>query len=604
MSRSGGDPRRRLGAGLALLAVALGAAAVWAGDPLTSSAAPASPSPADQPAPVAGTVAGPPFALPPSTLQSLALLPQLWGQWLRAFYQDHPEGIEKAVNDLLVTARQLGMRRLPDLALAAATRAVEAAREGDATRAVRALTTAERLDPGRPEMAFATAHVERLQGRPLASALAVAKGYLRIFGSPALRRMALHDLVRFAVFALLACAILFLALQMATKGGALLADLGRLLSGWMPRFLLYPAAVVLLLWPLALPGGLLWLLVYWSILLWGYGSATERAVLIAAWLFAGAVPLLLAEQRPRLSMELSPPARAMAGLEERRLYGELFTDLEALPALFPDQPAVEHLLADVHVRLGDWNGARRYYQRVSDAEPGNADALVGLGGYYFQQDDFGSAVAFFRRAVTTDPESAVAHFDLSQAFSQQYLFDDSRRSLEQARRLAPGRVSDWIARAGSERVQISEGGLARTSELRRRLLAVERGRDSAARRMAEARRWAALLAAAGVALAALALHLVRRPFGYGLPGPGPEPGVDYWLGALVPGYAAAEEGYGVRALVALPPLAVLLMLPLGPTVGTPLPVLFSPGAAPLNAIAGAGLAVLVAFRLWRGLRGR
>jgi tetratricopeptide (TPR) repeat protein len=360
---------------------------------------------------------------------------------------------------------------------------------------------------------------------------------------------------------------------------------------------------VALLWPLALPAGPLWLAAYWTVLLWGYGSASERAALVAVWLVAGLTPVLLAEQRPRVALELSPPARAMAGLAEHRLYGDLFTDLAALPSLFPDSPAALQLLADTHRRLGDWAGARRLYQEVHDAEPDNPDALIGLGGYYFYQGDYGSAVDYFRRAAAADAENAAAYFDLSQAQSQQYHFGESSAALAQARALAPEAVGTWIASAGTERVQVPEGGLARVPELRRRLLAVEQGRGSAARRMAEARRWAALLAAAGVALAALALHLVRRPFGYGDRGPGPGRGAERWLRALIPGYGAAADGRGLLALAALTPLAALLLLPLAPAIGQPLPVVFSPGPAPLAVVAAAALAVIWLVRVWRELRG-
>jgi len=602
MSRSGGDPPRRRGAGAALALAALLAAAA------ASAAAPAA-SPAVEPADAAATpaaaagsaIAGPALELPPGILQSLALVPQLWGQWLRAFYQDRPDGVEKAVNDLLVAARQLGMQRLPEISLAAAARAVDAARENESARARRALLAAERLDPGRPETAFAAAEVERHEGRHLAAVAATVRGYARLFTAPDLRRLALHGVGRFLLVALLAAGALFLALQMATKGGALLADLARLLGGKLPRVLVPPAVAAALLWPLALPAGPLWLAAWWTVLLWGYGSASERTALIAVWLIAGSMPLLLAEQRPRVALELSPPARAMAALVGDRLYGDLFTDLAALPSLFPDSPAVRQFTADVHRRLGDWAGARRLYQEVHEVEPDNPDALIGLGGYYFYQGDYGTAVRYFRSAVTADPDNAAAYFDLSQAFSQQYHFGESSSALAQARALAAEEVAAWVAHGGTERLQVPDGGLARVGELRRRLLAVEQGRGSAERRMAEARRWAALLAAAGVALAALALHLVRRPFGYGAPGPGPGRRTERWLRALIPGYGAAADRRGVLALAALVPLAILLLLPLAPSVGHPLPVVLSPGPAPLAVAGAAVLALVYLFRLWREL---
>jgi len=623
MSRSGGELPRRPGAGTVLALAALLAAvaatiavpaplpavspaagafplAAGASGPAAAVTAPAAAAPAA--AQASASPAGPALELPPGILQSLALVPQLWNQWLRAFYQDQPEGVEKAVSDLLVTARQLGIQRLPDLSLAAAARAVQAARENETARARRALSAAERLDPGRPEIAFAAAEVERREGRHLAAVAATVRGYARLFAAPDLRRLALQGAGRFALCALLAAGALFLALQMATKGSALLADLARLLGGTLPRLLVYPAVAAVLLWPLALPSGPLWLAAYWTVLLWGYGSASERTALIAVWLIAGAVPPVLALQRPRLALELSPPVRAMAGLAGQRLYGDLFTDLAALPSLFPDSTAVRQLTADVHRRLGDWAGARRLYQEVHEAEPENPDALIGLGGYYFYQGDYGTAVRYFRRAVAADPGNAAAYFDLSQAFSQQYHFGESSAALAQARALAADEVGAWIAHAGTDRLQVPEGGLARVGELRGQLLAVEQGRGSATRRMAEARRWAALLAAAGVALAALALHLVRRPFGYGGPGPGPGRGTERWLRALIPGYGAAADGRGVLALAALVPLAALLLLPLAPKVGHPLPVVFSPGPAPLAVAAAAALALVYLLRLWRELR--
>ncbi len=641
MSRSGGERGRPRAAApvvaAALLVAAAGAAlaaapALPGPAPLPESAAETAADPAAEAAPegapedpaAAAAAAAPAGAaalsgtgypgqaavdLPPATIQALALVPQLWSQWLRAFYQDRPEGMEKAVSDLLVAARQLGMRRLPDLSLAAAVRAVEAAGEGEGARAQRALVAAEVLDPGRPETAFAAAEVARREGRWPASVIEVGRGYARLLAWPALRRLALYNAARFALGALLAAGVLFVALQAAAKGGALVADLVRLLETRLPRAVAYPAALVLLLWPLALPLAPLWLLVWWTVLLWGYGSPTERAVMVAVWLAAGAAPLALSELRPRLAAELSPPARAMEALAEQRLYGELLTDLAALPSLFPDSVPVRHLLADFHRRFGDWAGARELYLEVLEAEPGNVDALIGLGGYSFDQGDYAHAAIWSQRAVAADPASAAAHFMLSQALLQQYLAgaegsvdEESKRAEARARELAPDQVSAWIAAGAGERLQLPEGGLARVPELHRRLLAVERGRGAAVRGAAEARRWAALLAAAGVALAALALHLARRPFGYAEPVP-VAGRAGRWLRALVPGYGSAVEGRGLFALAALLTLAGLLLLPLGPRIGYPLPVLFAPGVAPLAAIAGVGLGLLLGLRVWGGLRG-
>lgn len=628
MSKSGGERRASFGAAArSLLVIGGGVAALWLGlvagaqesppRPTPGSTGPVEPAPAI-PEPPAADPAISAFALikdapisgielQPAARQTLGLIRVQWDQWLAAFYQSRPEEAERAVNELLVSARQVGMRQLPDLALGALTRAVEVAREGDIERSRWALEAAERLDPGRPEAAFAAVIVERKAGRWLPAAGAVARGYLRLLTAPSMRRLSLHSLARFLLCVVLGAGVLFVAVQMAIKGGALSGDLARFVQGWLPggsvtEMVAHLLALALLVWPILLPAGMLWLLVYWTVLLWGYCTGSERMVLVFFWLFAGLTPILLAEQRVRVASELSPPERAMTALEGERLYGELFVDLGALPSLFPEHPAVRQLQADLHRRLDDWSAARRRYVQVLEAEPDNAAALTGLGAYYFFQEDFGSAIRLFSEATEADPESAPAFFDLWQAYSESYHFDEASLALSQARALAPSQVSRWVDRATNERLQVPDGGVERIPELRRELVTAVRQHAAAHGDLAAARHWAGLLVAVGVLLAALALHLLRRPYGYSRPGAGLGRRAEWWIRVLVPGYAAAEEERGVAAALGLLPLAALLLLPLAPLLGYRQPVVFSPGLGPLLAVAVAGLTILYGLRVWGELR--
>lgn len=619
MCKSGGERRDRVRSAARALLLS-GAIAALTISPLAVEAGAQEPPPVDDPA-AAESAADPAISvlariedapisgieLQPAARQTLGLIRVQWDRWLVAFYQGEPGDAERSVNELLVSARQVGIRRLPDLSLGALTRAVEVAREGNVERARWALEAGERLDPGRPEAAFATAVVEGEAGRWAAAAGAIARGYLRWLTASSLRRLSLHSIGRFLLCVALGAGVLFVAVLMATKGGALIRDLARFAHGWMPsgtaaELFGYSLALALLVWPVLLPAGLLWLLVYWTVLLWGYCSASERTVLVVVWLFAGVTPILLAEQRVRVASQLSPPERAMTALEGERLYGELFVDLGALPSLFPEHPAVRHLQADLHRRLDDWSAARRRYAQVLEAEPENAAALTGLGAYYFFQEDFGSAIRLFREATQADPESAPAFFDLWQAYSESYHFDEASAALEQARALAPSEVSRWVDDATTDRLQVADGGLARIPDLRRELVAAVREQAAAHGELAAARHWAGLLVVAGILLAAVALHLIRRPFGYSRPGVSFGRRGEWWVRVLVPGYAAAEQERGLSALVGVLPLAALLLLPLAPLLGYHQPVVFSPGLGPLLVIAVAGLAVLYGLRAWGELR--
>jgi len=129
------------------------------------------------------------------TAQVRQTLKQLEEQWLQWVVQKNPQQAGAAVNDLMETARQLGMVRLPDLSAGAMAQAVQAARQQDFARAHWSLDAAERLDPGRPETAFAAATVDRLQGDWAGAAKAWLSAYPRLFAYPLERYLWLQNLV-------------------------------------------------------------------------------------------------------------------------------------------------------------------------------------------------------------------------------------------------------------------------------------------------------------------------------------------------------------------------------------------------------------------------
>ena len=185
-----------------------------------------------------------------------------------------------------------------------------------------------------------------IEGSYLAAGFHMLAGYQRLFWLPLERFLWGQSLLLWALSVLLLTGGLFTAVQMATKGGALYRDITNMIARRLPGSAGLVAAAALLLWPLALvPYGPLWLLLYWSVLLWGYASTSERVVLVSLWLVLGFAPLLVAAQRRQLSLELSPPVLAMENLSERRLYGSLFTDVGVLRSLLPESTAVRQLLA-------------------------------------------------------------------------------------------------------------------------------------------------------------------------------------------------------------------------------------------------------------------
>lgn len=526
-------------------------------------------------------------------------LKQLEEQWLQWVVQNSRQGSESVVQDLLATARQLGMTRLSDLSVGALARAVQAARQGDFNRARWSLDAAEKLDSGRCETAFAESTVDRLEGNYAGAFGALVRGYARLFGLPLERYLWLQDLMVWGISLLLLTGALFLCVQMAVKGSVLCEDLVGLFSRRLPRPVALLATALLLLWPLALPSGLLWLPLFWSVLLWGYASASERAVLVTLWLLVGVTPILMTAQSRRVAVMLSPPVQAMESLRQRRLYGGLFTDLGVLRSLLPDSAAVKHLLADVHRSLVQWDLAQSLYRQVLEQEPANTYAEMNLGAYSYMKGDYGSAIQHFQKVAANDPKSAAAQFNLSQAYSESYLFDESHRALAQARAIDNTQVDAWMRDPNQQRVITNNRGITRIPEIQNELLATFRTREAPSARLELFRRGLSLVVPLVLILLAVALHLARRPFGSG------DLAIDpmrfrspsRWRRALLPGAAAAEAGEGIGAFLSLLLPVSLLMLPLFGKLGYRLPWGYDPGSLTAWVLTILGLTFYLGVRL-------
>jgi tetratricopeptide (TPR) repeat protein len=539
------------------------------------------------------------FELSRGVSHSLLHLQEVWLQWISAFYQGDRAAATTQVNELKSSLTRLGFRSLPELSVGATVRAIEAARQGDLKRAEWALDDAETLDPGRPETSFGRAltawegkHYFRAIGQQIV-------GYKRLFALAPNQDLAMQNLLLAALAIALLAGGGFILVQLATKGPRLYWAILARLTG-LPTPVRHVLAVALLVWPLAVPGGVLWALLYWSILLWGFGSVSERIVTSMIWILIGVTPLIIAQQHQKVAVLLTPPVRAVAALNEGRLYGTLFTDLGLLPTMLPESIAVRQMLGDLHRQLGQWDEARIYYNQVLAKEPNNVAALIDIGAYHFLTGDHGGAVQYFQRAATANANSAAAYYNLSQAYSDAYQFAEQRNALARARTINEGQVNRWIQESGGDRVITFNGGLARHAQVMAKLQQSMQPAPAPGKLVQSVRRWMPL----GLVVVAVVLALVLQRI---LPrGDSPTtPRLIHRPGALatamrvaLPGVPSAEGGNGGRAYLALLVVALAIVLLGGGHIIYPLPLGLEPGTALPTALATLTLVVFFGSRVW------
>ena len=328
-----------------------------------------------------------------------------WLQWDSAFQRGEEGSAGIAIDDLLQAAGELGMSRLPEVCSAVLARATISAADGGTPRARWALDMAERLDPGRPEVEFARAAVARHEGRYLAMVWSELRRLRALASVPLFWRLTLENLLIWAIAAVVVAGALFVALQLAVHGASLIDDIAEIVSRKRPITTAYLAALVVFILPVLVPAAWVVLPLYWAILLLPYARPSERAVIATVVAALIATPFLLRRRLRRVAVELSPPMEATRSLAERRLYGGLISDVEAVRTELPNSPAAIHVLADLQQDLGQIEYARLLYQRLIDVEPLNVAAHNNIGVYYQRRRETSQAIEHLERAASID-ESA------------------------------------------------------------------------------------------------------------------------------------------------------------------------------------------------------
>lgn len=493
------------------------------------------------------------------------------------------------------------MSSLPELSLAAAVRAVDAARLGDARRSARALAAADRLAASEPETAFAAAEVYRQQGSSWKALVSVVEGYARGWGRPLERRLTLHNVLLWLLMAVTVGGCLFVVLLMAVRGPALFGSLLKPLRRVMPMPLAMVLLLALLLWPIALSGGVLLIALNWSILLWAYAQRSERWVLALLWIVFGVVPLLLDEQRRRVAVELAPATRAAEAVRRGELEGGLFADLERLLALLPESPAALQLVADQYRRAGQCDRAMELYGQVVEKEPRNAGAWIDLGSCHYLRGEYEQAIEYFRRGTSLDEEVAQGHFNLSLAHSELYDFAESERALARAQRLDSSGVAVWLEQVPTLGVAEVAGGAERAREIRRELRRSWILEDDSAAMSTPLEEYASLpIAGAGLLLCFVAARLLPRSQIEAQAPPLVDWGSRWSPGyrVLLPGLAELEAGESIQAFLAVLVLVALLLVPWIGAYGYRLPWGFDPGIGWAWPVTIVGLALFYLAR-WR-----
>jgi Flp pilus assembly protein TadD len=368
----------------------------------------------------------------------------LWPQATAAARDGDFEAADKHVAELVATERTHGIDSFPVYAASAAGLASET-EKANSELAGWAAKAAGALDPRSPGVAFSEADRAARKGDWAGAVKFAMRGFGRVFGNYRTNVLSRADLMIVGACAIIVTAIIFAIALFIRYGRSMAHDFREMLSNTFTGGSITVLAFALLLLPVFLWLGPMWLLLYWLMIFFGYAGIGERIAIVVLLLLVAFVPIGLDYTAHRVAGIDSPVLIAAISSNYQSYQPEALRRVQELITAAPDQAALHVLAGNMLVFEGSDDQAGVHYRRAIELRPRYAGAHVNLGNLLFLNNEFAAAITQYEQAENADPDLAVAFYNHSVAAGETYKFDLQAQMLDRARN-ADRSLVDRLAR--------------------------------------------------------------------------------------------------------------------------------------------------------------
>lgn len=355
---------------------------------------------------------------------------------------------QKELNQLYQLKLDKGIRNLSTFSFVLVREAKKSRERGDLKRALELAAFASRLSPDLPYPYFELARLH-WQQKPfrldeiLPKILEGVKATFRYY--PSSLNFFYH------VFYVLSNAILmaFIVFGIVILWRYLtlyVYDIRKNLTQELSSLIFNGLKVFVLFIPFFLRFDLLWSLLFWTILLWGYISQKERQFVILFLIVLVYFPFFLRTSTHFLNSPFSDIILELHEANHENWDKGTEEKLRNWALSHSGDAEVFFTLGLIEKRRGRYAQAEDFYRKAIDRAPNMSDAYSNLGNVYLAQKQIPLAIASYHRAIELDPNRGSYHFNLYRAYSQEtFLSRQSDRSFQKARQLDPKLVEYYHA---------------------------------------------------------------------------------------------------------------------------------------------------------------
>ncbi len=356
----------------------------------------------------------------------------IWPQATTAARDGDFDAAAKKTSELIATGRTNGIRTFPSYAAGAAALASESKTKSPELAAW-AEKASRDLDGRSPSVAFNEAdRAARSNGFATAFPLAM-QGFARALANYRTNTLSRADLLIVGCAAILVTAILLALALFIRYGRSAAHDFREMLSRRFTGGSVSVLAFALLVLPLFLWLGPMWLLFYWFAIFFGYAGWVERAAILIVLLLVALVPIALDAAAHWIAGVDSPVVAAAISSADDSYEPDALRRLQDLIAVVPDDPTLHVLIGNLQAFEGLDDQANVHFRRAIQLRPTYAGAHVNLGNLLYLNNEFQAAMTEYEKAEAADPKLATAFYNHSVAAGETYKFDLQKQMIAKTR---------------------------------------------------------------------------------------------------------------------------------------------------------------------------
>jgi tetratricopeptide (TPR) repeat protein len=223
-------------------------------------------------------------------------------------------------------------------------------------------------------------------------------------------------------------------------------DIWKNLNQEISKLLVNSLKIFLLFIPWFLRLDLLWALLFYAILLWGFVSKRERQLVLFFFIVLVYLPFFLRSSSSFLDSPTSDIILEMNKANYEEVDRATEERLKNWLSTHPDDPEVIFTLGLIEKRRGHYAQAEEYYRKAIQVAPQLDEAISNLGNVYFGRKQTDLAIGAYQEAIELNPGRAAYYFNLYRAYSQEtFLSGKIDRAYQKARSLDPQMVEYYVS---------------------------------------------------------------------------------------------------------------------------------------------------------------